>query len=183
MPNPRNQTRPGPRIDHHVGGFDVFVDQAAGVQLTECGGQTSPDPEATADLHRWTRMSNERFTTGILEEESGTARVSRQRKGPNRPCGIQFVPQRVFVLQHLDGRWSRMLQPRQHGEHGMRRSGHAGGYAAAAQDQVVVLEESLEAVWQGNDGDVDHWPSISGPPVCRLRAHGMRPRRACAGDP
>ena len=143
---------PRPRIDHHVGGFDVLVDKAAGVQLTERGGQTIPNPQALADPHRCARASKERFATGILEDEYGTPLVSRQRPGAQRPCGIQVVPQRVFVLQHPDGRWSRLLRPRHYDEHRTRRRGRVGGDAAAAQHELTVLEKSLKLVWQEDYG-------------------------------
>jgi hypothetical protein len=120
------------------------VNQATAVQLVECGGQTGANAQCLADVHRRADPSNEQFATEILEDECGPPLAGRQRKGPNRPRGIQFVPQRVFVLQHPDDLWSRMLRPRCHDEGRTQRPGCVRRLAVATKDEVTILEQSFE---------------------------------------
>ena len=88
----------------------------------------------------------------------GSSRTSAVRpscivsaRAPNRPEGIQLVPQRVFVLQHLNGPWSRMLRPRHQDQHRSRSRG-AAWIARAAKDELTVLEDSLKAFWNETRG-------------------------------
>jgi hypothetical protein len=133
-------------VGHHVGRFDVLVDEAAAVQLAQRRGETGTDAQHVGDLHRRARALNEQFATGILEHERGSPLVRPQRKRMNRPRRIQLVPQRVFMLQHLDDLWSRMLRPRHHDQHRSGRRGRVRGVAGAAQDELTVLENGVEAV-------------------------------------
>jgi hypothetical protein len=52
----------------------------------------------------------------------------------------------MFVLEHPDGLWSRMLRPRHDHQHRTRRRGWVCGVAAATEDELTVLEDGLEGL-------------------------------------
>ncbi len=163
-------------VGHHVGRFDVFVDQAADVQLAECGRQTRANAQCLPDVHRHARASGEHFATRILEDECGLPLSGRQSKGPNRPRGIQFVPQRLFVLEHAKGLRSRMLGPRHDDERGTRR-GRICCAAASVQDELTVLENGLEPVGR----EIQRCCFHAGEGPCPVSSLRRRPRAACTG--
>src|SRR4029453_8849428 len=63
-----------------------------------------------------------------------------------RPPRMQLGPQRMFVPQHPDNLWPRMLGPRDHHEQRSRRRGRVGWVALAAQDALTVLDDRLKGL-------------------------------------
>ena len=129
-------------IRHHVGRFDVLVNEAAAVQLAQRGRHTRPHAKDAGHVHRPARALKDQLATGILEDQGRSALERRQRNGPQRPRRIQVAPQRVFVLQHSNGLRSRMFGPRDHDEHRSR----VGWVALAVQDELTVVENRLKAL-------------------------------------
>jgi hypothetical protein len=54
---------------------------------------------------------------------------------------------RLFVLEHPDDLWPRMLRPRHHQEHRTRR-GRICWIVASIEDELTVLEDGLERVYR-----------------------------------
>ena len=96
-------------VGHHVGGFDVLVDEAATVQVAKGCRQTGTDAQDLGSRDRRACSLRQRLAAWILEDERGPPVMHRERESTNCPEGIQLVPQRVFVLELLQGLRSRML--------------------------------------------------------------------------
>jgi hypothetical protein len=115
------------------------------VQLAQRSRRTRPNAKDVGNVQRRAGALQQQFATGILEDEGRSTLERRQRQGPHRPRGIQFVTQRMFVLEHPNRVRSRVLRPRHHHEHRTRLSGIR--YAAASiQGELTVLENGLEPV-------------------------------------
>jgi hypothetical protein len=88
----------GRRVNKDIRGLYVFVDQVSLVYLAECACQTDGETQKPLHFHWTLDQAIERFTTRVLENKHFLVVVLGQRKGPNCPCWVEFVPERIFVL-------------------------------------------------------------------------------------
>src|SRR5260370_24569069 len=94
-------------IKENIWRLYVLVDQPLLVQPAEGGCDTDSEAQELRQLHRSRKQSIESLTTTIFEHERHLPRLLGEGEGPNRPGWVEFIPQRVFVLDLFYGlqRW------------------------------------------------------------------------------
>jgi len=92
-------------VDEDVRWFQIFVNQTACVQVTQCSGDPDSDPKDDIDFQWNANPTRERPTAGIVEEKGRPAIERRQCNGSDRPRRTQLFAKRVLVFEHAkDGR-------------------------------------------------------------------------------
>jgi hypothetical protein len=87
-----------------MGRLEIFMDEAALVELAQRGGDA--DGEAHNVVHRHGRAEQplERLTARILKHQQGCTAFARQLQRPHRPRAIEFVLQSEFVSEPIEAR-------------------------------------------------------------------------------
>ena len=102
MPNPVSRVRPSAQFDQNIGRLDVLVDEAALVRLAERGDDADGEAQKASHLHRFADQSLERFAARILEQQHRSSAFAPELERPRRPCGVEFVPQFIFVGEAIE---------------------------------------------------------------------------------
>ena len=97
------EPRPSVRAVHQdIGRLDVLVDEAALVRLAQRGGDADGEAQEASRLHRRADQPLERFAARILEQQRCSTAFADQRERPRRPCGVELVPQFIFVGEAIE---------------------------------------------------------------------------------
>jgi len=105
---PRRYTKTGESdlarrsIDEDISWLDVLVDQLACMELTERDRQTDRNMQKRRQLPRLADELRKYLAARILHKKCRPPFVIFQRDGPSRPGGIQFIAQRICVLEACD---------------------------------------------------------------------------------
>ena len=114
----------------------------------------------------------ERLAAGILEQQRRSTAFAGQRERPRRPCGVELVPQFIFVGKAIEAGRRRALRGGQHGQHGAAAAVVVRA-PPAAEDAFAILPQDLTAVIRiGAFQRMQHHLSHSG--VGLLAAFGRR---------
>jgi len=132
-------------VHQDIGRLDVLVDEAALVRLAQRRGDADGEAQEASRLHRRADEPLEWFAAWILEQQRCSTAFADKRERPRRPCGVELVPQCVFVGEAFEGRGQRALGGGQHDQH--------GAVAAVAvlatppvEDAFAIHPQKLEAV-------------------------------------
>src|SRR5215471_15934601 len=90
-------------VREHVGWLEILVDDPGFVQLAERGCEANRTAKKLFQLHRPWNQSIERVPSWVLEHEHGPVLLLSESDGLNRPCRIEFVFKREYVLYLLNG--------------------------------------------------------------------------------
>ena len=143
MPNPVSRVRPSAQFDQDIGRLDVLVDEAAPVRLAQRGGDADSEAQEASRFHRRADESRKRLAAGILEQQRRSTALAGERERPCRPCGVELVPQFIFVGEAIEGSRQRALRGGQHGQHGAAAA-VAVRAPSSAEDAFAVLPQHLE---------------------------------------
>ena len=138
------EPRPSVRAVHKdIGRLDVLVDEAALVRLAQRGGDADGEAQEASHLHRFADESLERLAARILEQQRCSTAFAGKRERPRRPCGVEFVPQFIFVSEAIERGRRRALRGGQHRQH-RAAAARAVRAPSAAEDAFAVLPQDLE---------------------------------------
>jgi hypothetical protein len=78
----------GCRVDQHMRGFDVLVDETPPVHLANGGRQADGEPQEESELHGRSQQLIQRLTARIFEQERAPTLVWCQGERSNGPRSV-----------------------------------------------------------------------------------------------
>ena len=96
-------------VQQDVHRLQVFVDEAALMDLAEGRGDADRELEELQRLHRFAEKPIERLATRILENKHRPIAIVNQSRRPNGPRAVQTVLQSVFMREPIDAGLPRAL--------------------------------------------------------------------------
>src|SRR5208337_3715487 len=130
-------------IHQDIGRLDVLVDKGALVRLAHGRRDADGEAQEASRLHRFAHEPLQRLAARILEQQRGSAVFADKRKRPRSPCGVEFVPQFIFVDKALENDRQRAIRQGQHRQH-RPTALPAVRAPSPAEDAFVVLPQNLE---------------------------------------
>ena len=108
------------------------------MRLAERGSDADGEAQVASRLHRRAEEPFERFAARILKQQRCSTAFADNRERPRRPCGVELVPQFMFVREAIEGGGERALRGGQHGQHPA-----AAAFAVCApppaEDAIAIL--------------------------------------------
>ena len=114
------------------------MDEAALVRLAQRGGDADGEAQEASRFHRRADQALERLAAGILEQQRRSTAFAGKCERPCRPCGVEFVPQFIFMSEAIERRRWRALRGGQHGQHRVAAAISIRA-PSAAEDAFAVL--------------------------------------------
>ena len=144
------EPRPSVRAVHQdIGRLDVLVDEAALVRLAHGRGDADGEAQEASRLHRFAHEPLQRLAARILEQQRRSAAFAGKRERPRSPCGVELVPQFIFVGEALEDGRGRALRGGQHHQHGAEAA-VAVRAPTSAEDEFAILPQDLEALFSAS---------------------------------
>ena len=130
-------------IHQDIGRLDVLVDEGSLVGVTYRRSDADGEAQEAARLHRSAHDPLQRLAAGILEQQRGSAVFAGKRKRPRSPCGVERVPQFIFVGEALENDRRRAIRRGQHRQH--RPAAFPAVRAPpAVEDAFAILPQEME---------------------------------------
>ena len=146
MPNPVSRVDPSAQFTRILAGLTSLWTRPRWCSLAQRGDDADGEAQEAARLHRRAEQPIERLAARILEQQHGSTAFAGKRQRPRRPCGVELVPQFIFVGEAIEDGRGRALHSRQHGQ-----KGAAAAVAVLApppaEDAIPILPHDLEAVF------------------------------------
>ena len=133
-------------IDQDIGRLDVLVDEGAQLYPGQRGDDFDGEDQERPRLHRLADEPLERLAARVLEQQRRSTAFPHKRERPRRPCGVEFVPQLIFVGEASEACRQRTFRSGQHDQHGVTAA-VAMLPPPLAEDAIPSLPEDLEAVF------------------------------------
>jgi hypothetical protein len=94
-------------INQDIGRLHIFVDKPLLVQATESFRKADGDSQELWRFHPFLSEPIQSFTAMIFKHEGNLPAVLRKLQWPDRPFGIEIVPEGIFLAQLINrvDRW------------------------------------------------------------------------------
>ena len=133
-------------VHKDIGRLDVFVDEAALVDLAHSHRDADRETQKASHFHGRAEQTRERLAARIFEHQHGPTAFAPDFQRAHSPCTVELVLQRVFVGKAIKAGGRLVLSGRQHGQYGGSVAVR-GSAPSSAQDTFAVLPQDLEAVF------------------------------------
>src|SRR5262245_56319715 len=91
-------------------------------------------------LHGLAEQASDRFATGVIEHQSYSTLVPREREWPDGPSRIELSRERILVLDTCERSRRRIFASGCHDEYTQRMTQRARGDAAVQGELAIVVE-------------------------------------------
>ncbi len=133
---------PRRHLHHDVGGFHVAMDQPPRMEIAEGFRQTDGQDEKFFERQRRSDQAVQKVSSGIIQNEDRKAMAFRQVVGTSCPTGIEFISQRIDVINLIHARRRWMLRIRRQEKNG----GGVPGSPASGYCKLPIQAQLIEKI-------------------------------------